>query len=64
MFLAVSGNAITARSLYYGGVLKSNELFVKVIQMFSHKRYMCSYSYGGVCDFSVLVSADEYLLTS
>jgi hypothetical protein len=63
MFPAVNGNAITARSLHYGGVLKSSELFVKVIHVFRNQRYMCSYYYDGVCDFLVIVSADVYLLT-
>jgi hypothetical protein len=57
MFPAVNGNAITARSLHYGSALKSTELFVKVIHVFSHQRYMCSYSYD-VCDFSTVLSAD------
>jgi hypothetical protein len=59
MFAAVNGNTITARSLHYGGVLKSSELFVKVIHVYRHQRYMYSYTYDGVCDFSAVVSADE-----
>jgi hypothetical protein len=65
-FPAVNGNAITVRSLHYRSVLKWNELFVEVIHVFSHQRYMyVQYSYyHNVCDLSAFVSADEYSLVN